>query len=68
MLLDLAARLNLRAPCEGIEAVFVGLDADAALSDSSICKASISVTVGVIVKGSLDEKLPSYEVLKMLKE
>ena len=29
---------------------------------------STRVSMEVIVKGSLDEKLPSYEVLKMLRE
>ena len=54
MLLDLAARFNLRAPCECIEAVSFGRwDAGAALSHSSIGKASVSVTVGVIVIGDL---------------
>ena len=28
----------------------------------------ISPLIGIVIKGSLDEKLPSYEVLKMLKE
>ena len=53
MLLALAVRFNLPAACEGVEAVSFGLqDADAALSESSIGKASISVTVGVIVIGA----------------
>ena len=30
--------------------------------------AGYSSYIAVIIKGSLDEKLPSYEVLKMLRE
>ena len=52
VLFDLAARFKLRVLREVIGSAFLGLDADAALSGSSTGKASISVSVGVMVMGA----------------
>ena len=37
------------------------------MKDGSSIQVHWYIMYGVIIKGSLDEKLPSYELLKMLK-